>query len=100
MPGNGRRPTTVYRTSGALIVRGSTNRRVTSLELASLGEVTFTENADGGGSLQFGRDAMYGSNLFGAGWPGVRRYMSPCFELASDARRVYDLIRKAQIEEK
>jgi hypothetical protein len=79
-----------------LIVHGAKSRRVTSLDLESLGEVTFTENANGGGSLQFGRDSVYGANLVGTGWPGTRGHLAPRFDLAEDARRVYDLIRKAQ----
>jgi hypothetical protein len=81
-----------------LIVQGAKSRQVTSLDIASLGEVTFTENTNGGGSLQFGRDLFYSSRSLGAGWPGTRRNMAPRFDLAEDVRRVYDLLRKAQTD--
>jgi hypothetical protein len=77
-------------------VQGVKSRKVTSLDMKSLGEITFTENAHGGGSLRFGRDSVFGSNMFGAGWPGMQRQMAPGFDLAEDARRVHDIIRKAQ----
>jgi hypothetical protein len=86
-----------------LIVRTARDRQVTSLNLQSLGEVTFTENARGGGSLQFGRDmfqAFYGSRAIFTGWPGAGRDMAPRFDLSEDARRVYDLVRKAQADAK
>jgi hypothetical protein len=79
-----------------LIVHKSGNRRITSLALASLDEINFTESTGGGGSLQFGRDSLYGSKMLGTSWPGTSRHMAPRFELADDARRVYDLILRAK----
>ena len=84
-----------------LIVRGERSRQVTSLALKSLDEITFTESPNGGGLLQFGRDKFqmfYGSRAIFTGWPRAGRDMAPQFRLAADARRVYDLICKAQAD--
>lgn len=93
-----RRARTYYGLSNkrVLIVHKSGSKRITSLNLASLDEINFTEGSSGGGSLQFGRDSFYGSKMLGTSWPGTSRHMAPRFELADDARRVYDLILRAK----
>ena len=86
-----------------LIVRGKGSRQITSLALKSLDEITLTEHPNGGGLLQFGRDkflSFYGSRALFTGWPRADRDMAPQFNLAADARRVYDLICKAQADAK
>ena len=81
-----------------LIVVAARSRRTTSLWLKSLTDVTFTEHRDGKGTIQFGSDRWPGAAALGAGWPGMSQYVAPRFDLGADARRVYELIKKAQAE--
>jgi hypothetical protein len=81
-----------------LIIAAWWRRRTTSLKLGLLPDVTLTEGRNGRGSIQFGSDRWPGAAWFGGGWPGSAQYMSPRFDLAENARAVYDTIIKAQAE--
>jgi Bacterial PH domain len=81
-----------------IIVSGLVSREVQSISLRNLPNVVLGARGDGSGTITFGdKDpltAMYGS-LYGRVFlgPGV-----PAFEMIEDARRVYDLILRAQME--
>jgi hypothetical protein len=81
-----------------IIVSGLVSSEVTSISLRNLPNVVLDAKSDGSGTITFGDknplSAMYGS-LFGRVFlgPGV-----PAFEMIKDARRVYDMILRAQME--
>ena len=65
-----------------------------SLNLKTLTDVTLNERSDGSGTITFGPTNPFASMYAGTWWPGFAQ--TPSFEMISDARRVYDLIRSAQ----
>jgi hypothetical protein len=49
-----------------------------------------------GGTISFGA-VPFGYSFFAhTSWPGLQRQSPPQFDLASDARQVYEIIRSAQ----
>jgi hypothetical protein len=80
-----------------LIVSGVFARRVKSLSLKTLTDVSLTENSNGEGSINFGAATAL-SSVFGgfSGWPGMEAQMGPRFDLIPMAKSVYETIRAAQ----
>jgi len=81
-----------------LIVVAWWKRRITSLKLGLLPDVTLTEGRKGRGVIQLGSNRWPGAGWFGGGWPGSAQYMSPRFDLAENVRSVYDTIIRAQAD--
>jgi hypothetical protein len=77
-----------------LILSGLLKRKVKSLSLRSLSELSLVDGPKGEGSISFG------STPFPAwafpGWPGMEAYTTPRFDLIENAKNVYDIIRAAQ----
>jgi hypothetical protein len=69
-------------------------RRVKSLSLRSLSDVGLEEGVNGTGTITFGTLHPFSWWLPGLSWPGVPQ--APGLEMISDARTVFDSIRKAQ----
>ena len=71
-------------------------RRVKSLPLRALSEVTLSERPDGSGTITLGQVAGLWTMAFvgDAAWPGVPR--PPRFEMIPHVREVYDQLRQAQ----
>ena len=68
------RKSTWYGVTGrrALIFNGRTNRRLTSFDLASIGQVEFITHGDGTGTITFGPTPLSSNTGRSfAGWPGV-----------------------------
>ncbi|WP_165226310.1 PH domain-containing protein [Aquisphaera insulae] len=83
-----------------IIASGVFSRSIKSLSIDTLTDVSLTERAGGGGTIMFGpRPPMYWFYA-GAGWPGFGPQVVPSFELADEARAVYEIIRTAQREAK
>jgi hypothetical protein len=80
-----------------LIVSGLFGRKIKSLNLRSISDLSLSESANGEGAISFGGGAPF-SSMFGgfAGWPGMEAYMGPRFELIPNAKSVYETIRGAQ----
>lgn len=82
----------------AIIVNGLNSSKVRSVDLETLSEINLTERSSGKGTIELGK-TKYG--FFGllstraVPWPGTGQYMTPAFEIITDARRVYDLIIQA-----
>lgn len=87
---------TAYGVTGEriIIATGGLSRSVKSLSLRTLSDVTLDGKADGSGTITFGPTNFMLSMYAGTAWPGVK--MPPSFDVISDARRVYDIIRDAQ----
>ena len=77
-----------------LILSGLFTRKITSLNVRTLSEMSLNERADGTGTLTFGPTPPFLSSGVGMAWPGLAQ--SPAFDSIPRARSVYDIIRKAQ----
>jgi hypothetical protein len=82
-----------------LITSGKHGKRVQSLSLSTLGDITLDEREDGSGTITFaaanppGRFGNFGT------WPGASatpRQLPPSFEMIPQAKKVYEMIRGAQ----
>jgi hypothetical protein len=80
----------------AIIVSAYFVQRVTSLNLDLLPDVSLTEHPSGAGTITFGTPPPAPPRTAGNSWPATGQYAAPVFELASDARQVYEIIRDAQ----
>jgi hypothetical protein len=90
------RARTVYAVTNEriVIVSGLLARRVKSLNIDTLSDVTLTERSDGAGTITFGTVPPYYewyASGFGWGHQAV-----PSFVLHAEARRVFEIIREAQ----
>ena len=80
-----------------LIITGLLGRKVKSLSLRNLSDLSLSEGADGEGSISFGGGSPFASWFSGfGGWPGMEAYMGPRFDLIANAKSVYNTIRDAQ----
>ena len=80
-----------------LIVSGILNRKVKSLNLRTLSDLSLSEGKGDEGTISFGGDSPF-SSMFGgfSSWPGMGSQMGPRFELIVGARSVFETIRGAQ----
>jgi hypothetical protein len=84
-----------------LIISGFRSRQVKSLSLRGTVDISLSEKSDGSGTITFGSNVgLAGFNAFNSAWPGASNRMAPTFELTGNARSVYELIRKAQHDER
>jgi len=82
-----------------IIVSGLFGRKVKSLNLRTLTDLSFEEARNGEGSISFGCGSPFG-NMFGGftGWPGMEAFLGPRFEMIPNVKMVYEIIRSAQRE--
>lgn len=80
-----------------IIVSGLLSRKVKSLNLRTLADLSLTQTKNGEGSISFGSGSPFGS-MFGsfAGWPGMEAYLGPRFDMIANVKTVYETIRTAQ----
>ena len=81
-----------------IITSGKHGKRVQSLSLSTLGDISLDQREDGSGTITFAAANPLGRwGNFGA-MPGVGtgRQMPPSFEMIPQARKVYEMIRGAQ----
>lgn len=81
-----------------VIVSGLFSKKVKSLNLKTLTDLSLSAGRSGEGTITFGRQQPMAS-MFGsiAGWPGSEQYLGPRFDLIPDAKTVYETIRRAQL---
>jgi hypothetical protein len=79
-----------------VLISGVFARRVKSLSINTLTDLSLTERGDGSGTITFGPVPPFYWWYGGAGWPGFGHHAVPSFELAGEARQVYEIIRAAQ----
>lgn len=80
-----------------LIISGLFNRRVKSLNIRTLTDVSVTEKRGGEGLITFGPQPPFASFFGGMqGLPGGDRLVGPRFDLIQNAKQVYEVIRKLQ----
>lgn len=92
------RAATVYAVTSerVVIVSGLLSRRVKSLNIDTLSDVSLTERAGGGGLITFGSMPFPFGWFAVTGWPGLGQDLVPSLELSSGAREVYETIREAR----
>ncbi|WP_235532040.1 PH domain-containing protein [Pelomonas sp. Root1237] len=80
-----------------IIVSGVFARKVKSLSLRTLTDLSLSEARSGEGTITFGAQhpmaAMFGGMR---GWPGAEQNLGPSFDLILNAKSVYETIRSAQ----
>nr|WP_225561601.1 PH domain-containing protein [Rhodanobacter sp. DHB23] len=79
-----------------IIVDGLFGRRVKSLALEGVADMSLSERPDGSGTITFGSGTGPSSWPGGSSWPGMRNRQPPSFEMIPGVRQVYSLIREAQ----
>jgi hypothetical protein len=79
-----------------IIISGLFSRAVKSLNIDTLTDVSLSERSGGDGTITFGPVPFMYAWYGGAAWPGLGTHAVPNFELAVDARSVYQIIRDAQ----
>ncbi len=89
-----RRAKTEYGVTDQRIIIAGPRGALTSLELATLGEVNLTTKSDGSGTIVFGPSNLMTTMYAGTAWPGVKQ--PPSFDVIPDARRVYEIIRESR----
>jgi hypothetical protein len=79
-----------------LIVSGLTKKRVTSLNLRTLSDLSLAESVDGQGTITFGSPSLAGPWFGRPTWPGLEFSSGTKFDLLKQAKTVYQHIREAQ----
>jgi hypothetical protein len=80
-----------------LIVSGLFGRKVQSLNLRTLSDLSLSETKGDEGTITFGGGSPFGSMFGGfSGWPGMGAYLGPRFELVANAKTIFETIRGAQ----
>ena len=79
-----------------IIVSGLFSRKVKSLNLRTLTDVSLDEKSDGSGTITFGATNPMSWWSGGMSFPGWGQQSTPSFELILEAKQVYEIIRDAQ----
>ena len=79
-----------------IIASGLFQKKVKSLNLRTLTDISLSESSNGSGSISFGHSSPLASMFGGMSWPGMDQYLGPRFDLISNAKQVYKQIREAQ----
>ena len=77
-----------------IIVSENFGRRIKSLNLRTLSDISLNERADGSGTITFGPLSPYAR--WAASWPGASQFSSPAFDLIDGAKPIYELVRREQ----
>lgn len=78
-----------------IIVSGLTSRKVKSLNLRMLSDVSLSEKSDRSGTITFGPGNPMSWWQGGMPWPGTPQAASTC-EMVPESKTVYEKIREAQ----
>ena len=80
-----------------IIISGVFSRKIKSLSLRTLSDLSLSEGKDGEGTVSFGGGSPFSLMFSGfAGWPGTEQYLGPRFELIPNAKSVFETIRGVQ----
>jgi len=77
------------------LASGLGRRKVKSLDLRTITDISMTEQSDGSGTITFGAQPQL-SYLAGTGWPGVGNSSAPSFDLVENVKSIHEMIRSAQ----
>jgi len=78
-----------------IIVSGILSKKIKSLNLRSLSDLSLDEKVNGSGIISFGSSSFPAWWTGGMAWPGMPSPV-PTFELTENARTVFEMIREAQ----
>ena len=79
-----------------IIVSGLFSKKVKSLNLRTLSDISIDEKSDGSGTITFGPSHPASQWYSGARFPGGSQQFAPAFEMIPNAKNVYEMIRTAQ----
>lgn len=80
-----------------LIVSGLISRKVKSLNLRTLSDLSLSEGKGNEGTISFGGGSPFASLFNGfSGWPGMGQHIGPTFDTIPHAKTVFETIRGAQ----
>ena len=79
-----------------VIITGLFTRKVKSLSLRTLQDISLDERGDRSGTISFGGGNAMANWFGGSGWPGAGGQPAPAFELIENARQVHTRVRAAQ----
>lgn len=80
-----------------IIASGLFTRKVKSLNLKTLSDLSLSQQGDGSGTITLDSQNPFAFAFGGmSSWPGAEQYLGPRFDLIAQAREVYETIRKAQ----
>jgi len=90
------REKTIYAVTNerVFIVSELFGRKVQSVSLRTLPELTLQEKSDGSGTIIFGSQGPFAAG--NSSWPGSRQVQTPSFEMVDNVRQVYHIIQEAQ----
>jgi hypothetical protein len=77
-----------------LIISGLVSRKIKSMNLRTLSDISLDERSNGQGTISFGPTSPFAWWTGGMNWPGMPS--APSFESIPNARSVYEIIREAQ----
>jgi hypothetical protein len=77
-----------------IIVSGAVRRKVKTINLRTISDLSLNERASSMGTITFGPSNPMSWWFGGMPWPGMPQPV-PCFELIQDAKSVYEIIRNA-----
>ena len=80
-----------------VIASGLFRKKVKSLNLRTLTDISLSESSNGSGSISFGNTSPFASMFGSMSWPGMEQHLGPRFDLINNAKQVYQQIREAQI---
>lgn len=83
-------------TERIIIISGIMKRKIKTLNLKNLNEVSLSEKSDKSGTITFGESNPLHQLFGGMTWPGMSQYAVPSFEAIDNVRQVHEMIRKAQ----
>jgi hypothetical protein len=78
-----------------VIVSGLVQRKVKSLTLSNISDISLTERADGRGSITFSPTPSFFAS-WAWSWPGMGQQSTPSFEMIEGAKEIYDLINRTK----
>jgi hypothetical protein len=77
----------------AIIQSGMLSRKIKTVNLQSIPDISYAERSDGSGTVTFGEStSSYSWATGGFYFPGMSSKQAPAFEMIPDVKRVYDLI--------
>jgi hypothetical protein len=77
-----------------IIVSGFIQKKVKTLNLRSISDISLTEHSTGRGTITFGPTPPFYGWFGGSSWPGMGQYSMPSFERIDDAKDVYNLLNR------
>lgn len=78
-----------------IIVSGLLSKKIKSLNLRTLSDLSLDEKANGRGTISFGGSSLPNWWASGMVWPGMQTN-APAFELIENPTTVFEIVRKAQ----